>query len=319
MDRLCIATESILDSGNISADLIDNTVKVFTDDNSVYCENGVFTYNVINSKGDLVASAGSSKVEYKYNAYGEKLTSNNTSNPIGYRNYYYDSETGLYYLKARYYDASTGQFTQEDTVQDDNLQYNLYGYCSGNPILYTDPNGHYSIADFNCYAYAFGYSDRWLIPGGSKIDMNGNLPIIYTVDYAADLVKKDFGNKVRKLNNKNSKINNGEYRIALRVSMYSQFVPISFVGPLTKITYDFHFWKQNPKTEIWWDKPGSTSIRRRGKANPNNKSNWFLGTIVFEQNSRNMYGNIFKKGTKKKLYYNSKTVYFAFNGKFWWK
>ena len=125
--------------------MLGDTVKVFTDDNSVYCENGVFTYNVINSKGDLVASAGSNGVKYKYNAYGEKLTSNNTSNPIGYRNYYYDSETGLYYLKARYYDATTGQFTQEDTVQDDNLQYNLYGYCSGNPVLYIDPSGHDAI------------------------------------------------------------------------------------------------------------------------------------------------------------------------------
>ncbi len=135
------ATESILDNGNISADLVGNTVKVFTADNSVYCENGVFTYNIVNSKGDLASTAGSSNVDYKYNAYGEKLVSANTNNPIGYRNYYYDSETGLYYLKARYYDSSTGQFTQEDIVQDDNLQYNLYGYCSGNPVLYVDPSG----------------------------------------------------------------------------------------------------------------------------------------------------------------------------------
>lgn len=89
-----------------------------------------------------MALVGSNGVDYKYNAYGEKLTSNNTSNPISYRGYYYDTETGLYYLKARYYDPTTGQFTQEDTVQDDNLQYNLYGYCSGNPVLYVDPSGH---------------------------------------------------------------------------------------------------------------------------------------------------------------------------------
>ena len=34
------------------------------------------------------------------------------------------------------------RFTQEDAYQDDNLQYNLYGYCSANPVMYVDPTGH---------------------------------------------------------------------------------------------------------------------------------------------------------------------------------
>ena len=135
-------TESILDNGSVSADLIGETLKVFTEDNSVFCQNGVFSYNVINTKGDIIASDGSNGIDYNYNAYGTELYKYSSANPIGYRNYYYDSETGLYYLKARYYDPTTGQFTQEDTVQDDNLQYNLYGYCSGNPVLYTDADGH---------------------------------------------------------------------------------------------------------------------------------------------------------------------------------
>ena len=139
------STETVLDNGSISADLIGETVKVFSEDNSVYCENGAFTYNIINSNGDLVATSESNDVDYRYNAYGIKLSDNSTNNPIGYRNYYYDSETGLYYLKARYYNPATGQFTQEDTVQDDNLQYNLYGYCSANPVLYIDPTGHDAI------------------------------------------------------------------------------------------------------------------------------------------------------------------------------
>lgn len=69
MDRLCNATESILDNGNISADLIDNTIKVFTDDNSIYCENGVFTYNVVNSKGGGLRFKGKAFLkDYGYNA-----------------------------------------------------------------------------------------------------------------------------------------------------------------------------------------------------------------------------------------------------------
>ena len=138
-------TESILDNGSVSADLIGETLKVFSEDNSVFCQNGMFSYNVINTKGDIIASDGSNGIDYNYNAYGTELYNCSSANPIGYRNYYYDSETGLYYLKARYYDPTTGQFTQEDTVQDDNLQYNLYGYCSGNPVLYTDPSGHNKV------------------------------------------------------------------------------------------------------------------------------------------------------------------------------
>ena len=148
-------TESILDNGSVSADLIGETLKVFSEDNSVFCQNGMFSYNVINTKGDIIASDGSNDIDYNYNAYGTELYKYSSANPIGYRNYYYDSETGLYYLKARYYDPTTGQFTQEDTVQDDNLQYNLYGYCSANPVLYTDPSGH-------CYKRGTKiYHDNW--------------------------------------------------------------------------------------------------------------------------------------------------------------
>ena len=148
-------TESILDNGSVSADLIGETLKVFSEDNSVFCQKGVFSYNVINTKGDIIASAGSNGIDYNYNAYGTELYNCSSANPIGYRNYYYDSETGLYYLKARYYDPTTGQFTQEDTVQDDNLQYNLYGYCSANPVLYTDPSGHYNANK------AIKYAKKW--------------------------------------------------------------------------------------------------------------------------------------------------------------
>ena len=148
-------TESILDNGSVSAALIGETLKVFSEDNSVFCQKGVFSYNVINTKGDIIALAGSNGIDYNYNAYGTELYNCSSANPIGYRNYYYDSETGLYYLKARYYDPTTGQFTQEDTVQDDNLQYNLYGYCSANPVLYTDPSGHYNANK------AIKYAKKW--------------------------------------------------------------------------------------------------------------------------------------------------------------
>ena len=187
-------------------------------------------------------------------------------------------------------------------------------------MLYTDPSGHYVEESFNCYAYAFGYSDRWLIPGGNKQDNAGSLPAHYSVGYAAKLVLSDFGKSVRKIKNKKSKIKKGEYRIALRVSEYCQFAPADFIGPLMIITWDFHFWKQNPKNKKWWHKPGQGNIKSKGKADPDKKKNWFFCKIKFPENSRNNK-RTYKKGTTKKLYYNSKTVYFAFKGEFWskWK
>ena len=48
--------------------------------------------------------------------------------------------TGLYYLRARYYNTGIGRFTQEDVIYNDGL--NLYAYCSSNPVMYEDQSGY---------------------------------------------------------------------------------------------------------------------------------------------------------------------------------
>jgi len=63
-----------------------------------------------------------------------------------YRNYYYDTETSLYYLNTRYYDASIGRFINADDISylgaNGDLQgFNLYAYCSNNPVMGYDPMG----------------------------------------------------------------------------------------------------------------------------------------------------------------------------------
>jgi RHS repeat-associated protein len=62
-----------------------------------------------------------------------------------YAGEFYDSATGLYYLRARYYDSEIGRFISEDSYtgeKNDPLSLNLYTYCVNNPIMYTDPSGH---------------------------------------------------------------------------------------------------------------------------------------------------------------------------------
>ncbi len=71
-------------------------------------------------------------------------------NPIRYRGYYYDTETGLYYLQSRYYDATLCRFLNRDNVnylEPESIHgLNLYAYCNNNPVMFADPSGHFAIS-----------------------------------------------------------------------------------------------------------------------------------------------------------------------------
>ena len=65
-------------------------------------------------------------------------------NPFRYRGYYFDTDTGLYYLQSRYYDPTTGRFLNADIVFDYDAGfpgYNLFVYCGNEPILRIDCSG----------------------------------------------------------------------------------------------------------------------------------------------------------------------------------
>ena len=69
------------------------------------------------------------------------------ANMIRYRGYYFDLETGFYYLNSRYYDPNIRRFVSADDISylganDDMSAFNLYAYCSNNPVMYVDPMGN---------------------------------------------------------------------------------------------------------------------------------------------------------------------------------
>ena len=70
-------------------------------------------------------------------------------NPLRYRGYYFDQETGFYYLHTRYYDPKVGRFINADGLLNNThiLGYNMFAYCCNNPVMMSDPNGDRSIWD----------------------------------------------------------------------------------------------------------------------------------------------------------------------------
>ncbi len=119
--------------------------------------NGAEYFYVLNLQGDIIAildGNGSSVVEYSYDSWGKLLATTGTmattlgaDNPLRYRGYYYDKETGLYYLQSRYYDPETGRFLNADNIVSGNFEsvkgFNLYIYCFNNPINMIDLSGNW--------------------------------------------------------------------------------------------------------------------------------------------------------------------------------
>ena len=134
--------------------------------NSTYRKNTFDSYLFgKNIQGDILYiydKNGNRLVSYTYDAWGNILStvySNggaSTSarfNPLRYRGYYYDTETGLYYLNSRYYDSVVGRWiSPEPNVYQGNFDigagytsYNIYVYCANNPIQYSDINGEFIV------------------------------------------------------------------------------------------------------------------------------------------------------------------------------
>jgi RHS repeat-associated protein len=86
------------------------------------------------------AADATSTATYTFDAYGRPASSTGSvTQPFGYAGEYTDPETGLQYLRARYYDPATAQFLTWDPANA--LTRSAYGYAANNPVNFTDPTG----------------------------------------------------------------------------------------------------------------------------------------------------------------------------------
>ena len=135
---------------------------------------GTYTFDTYyfekNLQGDIIAiytESGTKIGSYTYDAWGNCTVSTEsgattsqkrivrTLNPFRYRGYYYDTETGLYYLQSRYYNPQWGRFLNADgyvSTGTGMIGFNMYAYCNNNPVMGYDPNGNMIIYNPRMFA-----------------------------------------------------------------------------------------------------------------------------------------------------------------------
>ena len=189
-----------------------NSIKFAYDsqDQPVYMEyQGKTYYYEKNLEGDIIGlfdDGKNSVVQYQYDSWGKLLNTTGTLastvgtiNPLRYRGYYYDVETGFYYLQSRYYDPESCRFLSADdpafSQAETKASANLHSYCNNNCVNRIDPDGYaakktYSgivgfgiqiclVGNLACYQGYLGVEALWFAFTGNNNFGNGLIPWCY--------------------------------------------------------------------------------------------------------------------------------------------
>ena len=207
----------------------DTTLDFFYDANgnpfALKVDDTVYYY-ITNLQGDvlrLVDADGSTVAAYTYDPYGKVLTATGTlanTNPLRYRGYYFDTETGFYYLQSRYYDPTICRFINADGYASTGqgiVGHNMFAYCGNCPSLRIDDRGNSWTSVLGEYISNLidqAQDEMWKVGSQLAEELGYNLSfdlfklaasgsnqkyIASNGDYAAQLIKSDvtFINKLR--------------------------------------------------------------------------------------------------------------------------
>ncbi len=149
--------EYVYSDGQLKKLTVNNTVLYFSYDAQgrpmSVKYSGHELFYVLNIQGDVLGVVDIDDrwvVKYTYDAWGNILSIDGSMkdtlgvyNPLRYRGYVYDTETGLYYLQSRYYNPEVGRFINADGQLScgDLSGLNLFSYCGNNPVNRIDPTG----------------------------------------------------------------------------------------------------------------------------------------------------------------------------------
>ena len=155
-----ITTEFIYEGHDLIAELGDDPMYYTYDGNfsligferggSIY----YYQYDIFGDVIGIVNDDGEQLCSYSYDLWGELLSVTGDEelalrNPFRYRGYYYDNESGFYYLESRYYDPHTKRFLSYDDLEsffygEEEDMESLFVYCGNNPTVFLDKNGRLS-------------------------------------------------------------------------------------------------------------------------------------------------------------------------------
>ncbi len=132
-------------------------------------------YYITDISGNVIAITNENRefvAEYYYDEWGRVLITEASGtenrrvanlNPIRYRGYYYDTETGYYYLRSRYYNPEICRFINADAPEIAQLSKNYpvginnFAYCNNNPVCNTDSSGMWVELEFPIYPFKNGF------------------------------------------------------------------------------------------------------------------------------------------------------------------
>ena len=141
-------------------------------------------YYILNLQGDVVQiidANGVMQAEYVYSPWGEIISAEGDLaeiNPLRYRGYYYDSETGFYYLQSRYYDPENHRFINADvyttTDASNAISCNMFAYCENRVIMAEDRTGMAVLLPQYTCPSSVTLLYLWLTGDGSQQNFDGN-------------------------------------------------------------------------------------------------------------------------------------------------
>ncbi len=209
--------------------------------------NGVKKYYITDALGSVLAltdSSGNVTDTYEYGPFGEFTTSTGSSyNPYRFTGQQWDEDSGLYYLRARYYEPATGRFMQRDPIKDYSNIFNKYTYAGNNPALFIDPTGFYQYGPvtFDFWGGVNSINGTYL---NSKYESYGVFAVIEQAEYSPTslpqnplIVKIDVSPAAISSNsNKNVvckwsySLPPGEYRLYVHI-LFRSWPSVAYLGP----------------------------------------------------------------------------------------